>query len=241
MSNIEPLAKALKADLEILTVKSKIKALPERKQFEEAAKLFGDIEAIYKEVEKQKLAIEAKIKKVEQEIAAVNERISREEKKLFSGTITNPKELNAIQKELDSFKNRNDGFETQELELLQELDTVNEQFDKISEKHKESSDDKEKKQKAYEQKLAGLENDLQELRTKARDIKQVIDPMLLFKYEQLSEQKGGIGAAFYKDGTCSGCHIALPRDEAAKFLEKDDLGKCSNCKRILIPPEYADV
>lgn len=241
MNNIEALAKAQKLDLRILQVSTKIRNLPEKKALEDAKELFNDIDSNLKEIQKEKQSVDAKVKRVEQDISAVNEKIEKEEKKLFSGTVTNPKELNALQHEIESFKKKNDGFETQELELLQELDSINEKLNNISERHAIILEDRNKKRQAYDETLTELEKELEALKVEARDVKSLIEPMLLFKYEELSEAKGGIGAAFYKEGTCSGCHIALPKEEAAKFLEKKDIGRCSNCKRILIPPEYADV
>lgn len=238
---MEALAKAVKLDIRILQVKHTINELPERKEYETAVAVFSEIDNALKEVAGQKQTIEADIKKVEQEISAANQKIAQEEKKLFSGMITNSKEADAVQREIDFQKNKNDENETKELELLQELDMVNEKISVISGKHKSAIEDRDAKQNIYEEALGRLETELAELRTKARDIKQVIEPMLLFKYEQISEDKAGVGASFYKDGTCTGCHISLPKDEAAKFLEKHDLGKCSNCKRILIPPDYLDV
>lgn len=239
--NIEALAKALKLDIRILQVKHEIKELPERAAFETAASVLDQLDNELKQAGEQKQTLEANIKKVEQEISAANQKIAQEEKKLFSGMITNSKEADAVQREIDFQKNKNDENETNELEFLQDLDAVNETLAAISGKHAAATEDRDAKQRVYEEALAKLESELDELRTKARDIKQVIEPMILFKYEHISEDKGGVGASFYKEGTCTGCHISLPKDEAAKFLEKHDLGKCSNCKRILIPPDYADV
>lgn len=241
MENVEALAKAQKFDVLIMQLKNKIENLEEGKSLKKIIDSYDKTDISLKDVTQKKLDIEKRIKRIEEDSKNIGDKIAQEEKKLYSGTITKPKELNAIQKEIESLRKKNDVLETRELELMQELDEVNKVFEKVSVDYKIISEDRGKRQDAYDKARSALEKQLEDAKECMCDVKSFIDPVLLSRYELIRKEKSGIGAAFLINGTCSGCHIALPENEIAEFIAKDEVGKCSNCKRLLIPPKYADV
>ena len=59
---------------------------------------------------------------------------------------------------------------------------------------------------------------------------------LLSEYDRLRKKLGGVGAARLANGSCTGCHLALPATELDRIRHQapDAVAHCDQCGRILV-------
>jgi uncharacterized protein len=173
-------------------------------------------------------------RRLENEIDSLSQKAEAEQKRMYDGSVVNPKELEAIQHEVQGLRARRSRVED---DLLDQM------------VRKEDLDERIKAADAEVQEIRDrLTEILGESATELRDIGESLaaragertallsefDPELLELYEDLRRQKKGIGAAALVDGVCQGCHQKLSAMEIDRLKRTDEVKRCEYCRRILI-------
>lgn len=229
------LYKLQQIDSELSIIKNKIDKLPEKIAYE---KRYFENEVILKkldELEKSRHELSRKIKRDDEEVKTIEQKINKEEKRLFSGSITNPKELKSIQDEIAILNKKKDSFETDELELMENLDEMTNIINNFIEQSKNNEIDIKKLKEEFDGINSNLEMRLTELSKERESAIKVVSGGLLEKYTDMIKNKGGIAVARIIDGDCSGCRVKLPFEEIETLNLNKELGRCPSCKRMLIP------
>lgn len=221
-------------DSRIDSLESKKAGLPQAEEIEMLRAEQSQLELELAELQNQLRDEEHKQKKMEGELDLISLKIEKEESKLYSGTITNPKELSSIQGEIKSLKKQKDEHETELLEELDVVDGAKENLEKIKAHLGSSSEKLSILEAEFNKLVAEIEEEVAELRKNRENILPAIPPDVLELYERLREDKQGVAVAELKDGVCQGCRMELPAEEVDKILHSDELWQCDNCKRILI-------
>ncbi len=72
---------------------------------------------------------------------------------------------------------------------------------------------------------------------KGRELPALWKRNLLKKYETVRQARGN-AIAEVKNGSCTGCHMAIPPQLSIRVLKQEELITCPNCQRILyVKPE----
>ncbi|MDP9242974.1 MAG: C4-type zinc ribbon domain-containing protein [Actinomycetota bacterium] len=205
---------------------------------EELRRLRGAVEDTERTLGELRLAHDAvstEQQRLENEIDSVARKTEAEEKRLYDGTIVNVKELEALQAELRSLKERRARLEDEVLERMERREELDA---KISASEAEVATAREALERGGADTTRELEEivkstgSLQEERTA---LAAEIDEELLELYDDLREQKKGVGAAALVDGVCQGCHQKLSAMELDHLKKMDGIRRCEYCRRILIP------
>jgi len=167
----------------------------------------------------------------EWEIDDLNVKLTTMEKKLYSGTIANPKELSNLQLEIEDLKTRRGKLEDKTLETMDRVEsitgTVSELTRELGELEagwKAQQDELSGELQELKQRHAHLDTDRQQHITR-------IDTALVELYQGLKKQKK-TAVARVEQGTCRGCQITLPTTEIQQ-AKGGKLVRCSSCGRIL--------
>jgi uncharacterized protein len=198
-----------------------------RKEMEEAEARLGEI----------RLAVDAvtsESKRLEHEIESMNAKLAAEEKRMYDGSIANAKELEALQHEISSLKDRRSRAEDDLLEqmvLREELDA-----------RANDADAEVRQARARVDALGGdsvrelqqIEADLGARREERNAIAAEVDEELLELYDDLRRQKHGVGAAAIVDGVCQACHEKLSAMELDRLKRTDGVKRCEYCRRIVL-------
>ena len=205
-----------------------------------------DVESRLGEAEELARAREAVVQRHEEERAAekrfkeqefVAEELTRKidplEKKLYEGSVRNPKELEDLQQDIDSLKRRRSHLEDEALAAMEALDEAQQAL------------------RAAQQELAELERahgaEQEELRARQRQLKREIDESearraeqvsgidasLLQLYDRLAATRQKRAVAKVEGGACQGCRISLPTNLIQRARASTDIVQCSSCERIL--------
>jgi uncharacterized protein len=198
-----------------------------RKEMEEAEARLGEIRLATD-------AVASESRRLEHEIEAMNAKLAAEEKRMYDGSIANAKELEALQHEIASLKDRRSRSEDALLEQMQRAEDL--------EARTGGADEDVVAARARVEALGGdavreLDESLAELdakRTERQALASVFDEELLELYEDQRRQKHGVGAAAIVDGVCQACHEHLSAVELDHLKRMDGVKRCEYCRRIVV-------
>ena len=170
---------------------------------------------------------------LEFELSQVQVKRSREEQNLYSGRITNSRELQDLQAELESLKRRVSALEDEVLEAMierEEADLVAKEASREVAKLEARRDEVHARLLAEKAKLETLNAALAEERqaTAAE-----IPPAMLDTYGYLRERTGHLPVAQLRAGTCSICGTEVLRPTRVK-VERGQEAYCDSCRRLLV-------
>jgi predicted nucleic acid-binding Zn-ribbon protein len=173
---------------------------------------------------------------LEDEIAQVTGRAATHEANLYSGSVTNPRELQAMQDDIDSLHRRQRTLEDQDLEIMEELEPLTIQLASLDAASQAVEAVAADLQAALQAAAAEIDAELANLTTTRADAAAGIDHAVVADYEQLRVQLGGIAIARLVGNACGGCHLSLPAVELDRIrrLDPDTQVVCEECGRILV-------
>ena len=209
-------------------------SLPEAQRLAEVSETLAELEADIEIAGKQSEEINREYARLEGETELADQKIAREEQRLFSGSVSNPKELGALQAEVAMLKRKKGEKEDELLEVMLQRDQAGETFGRLESERAEARAEAD----ALRPKVTALTGEIDEELARhgaTRDEIAVGLPEDLLKlYDQLRASKGGVGAAALEAGTCQGCHTKLPAKEIERLRAAGGVQRCDNCRRILV-------
>lgn len=241
MSPLEPSRDALHELLELQRIDSMIDRLEARRrdlaeqvELERLAGLLNDLE---RAVGEQHLIVDevaGRQRKLDDEIEILANKIASEEQKLYAGNITTPRELSAIQSEIESLKRRHSTLEDQDLEVMEEREGLEKHLAERDQQQGELHVQVEAATVARDTAMGQLKSEYDREIARREQWAPRIDDELLAYYDELRASKGGVAAAALAHGTCEGCHLRLPAQEVQRVRESTGLVHCDECRRILV-------
>jgi predicted nucleic acid-binding Zn-ribbon protein len=206
------------------------------RQIEEILADDNDLKQASREVEFAESGLaktRAELAKAERDTGAQKEKISETEQKLYSGRITNPKDLQDLEREVDALRRRLDVLEDRQLEAMfttenaqEMLNTAHAQVDAVSARSVERNASLLGEQSVLLAEVTRLEEE----RIAAISS---IDPQDLSRYDHLRLQKKGVAVTRVVDKTCGACGATLSATLLQAAHSPNDLAYCTTCGRIL--------
>lgn len=179
-------------------------------------------------------SIQREEKRLENEIASVDMRIQAEQKRLYDGSVANPKELSSIQAEIESLGRRKTRLEDEELGQMEHREDLEGRLPPLEKELAELRQRAEEIEASSERELGEIAATLEQRRAARSSLTSELDEELLELYEDLRAQKRGVGAAALVDGVCQGCHEKLSAMALDKLKRTEGVRRCEYCRRILI-------
>jgi uncharacterized protein len=202
-------------------------ALRARQAVEEVERALGELRLEMDEVNREATRLEG-------DIDVLSRKSEAEERRLYDGTVANPKELEALQHEIANLKQRRTRLEDDLLERMEVREDLEGRIRKAEAEVAAARSSLAEVRGAAGVELTDIGEVLRSREEERRSIAPEIDGELLGLYEDLRRQKRGIGAAALVDGVCQGCHQKISAMELARFKHAD-VPRCEYCRRILVP------
>ncbi|MGQ9780586.1 MAG: CT398-like coiled coil hairpin domain-containing protein, partial [Bacillota bacterium] len=186
--------------------------------------------------EKERLARErSSFRQLELDLRASEERLAAEEKKLYGGEVTNPKELAQLEHRVAEERRRREELENRYLSLLEALEKTERALAAAREELRRNEEaltifEKEQERLAAEEELHTREYEAAREALLAR-----LPALLREKYERLQARYPGSAVARIEAASCSGCHTALSQAEMERAARSPGQTTCENCGRLLVP------
>lgn len=209
-------------------------SLPEAARLAEVRDLLEELTADLEIARKQNDEIVREQSRLEGEIELIDAKSGREEQRMMSGKVANPKELSALQAEIESLKRRRSGVEDQLLDVMVQREGSEATVEKLESERVQATSESEQLTATVSRLSGDIDAELTEHETKRQELAATIPEDLIVLYEKIRSAKHGVGAAALQGGTCSGCHTKLPAIEAERIRKERGLQRCDNCRRILV-------
>ena len=180
----------------------------------------------------QETVLQQKATKLEAETQKV--RSESLNSQLYGGEITNPRDLEVIEREASNVRLLVEQHETS-------LSGINEQIAEAQNKKAELETKLNDVRTAWTVRQAELHAAIKELNEERTEregqrskLTGVLDPTSLQHYEKLRKSKGGLVVARVERGLCQGCRMSLPTHQQQRVRSGTQTVLCSSCGRILI-------
>ncbi len=222
-------------DTKLIQLRHQKASIPELEEVQNLEVELGSIELKIVAAETELSDLTSLQQKAEDDVAQVATRISRDQQKLDSGTAA-PKELEALQHEIGTLKNRLAELEEAELELMQQVEDANTALDELTHNRNRVADLLSQNRDVLAAKIAELDAQIAAEQNSRFDLVAVLPKELIDLYEKIKADHGDVGSALIHRGACQGCHIAIDATELTriKSLPAEAVARCEECRRILV-------
>lgn len=175
--------------------------------------------------------------RLENDIGSIDQRRTDEDKRLYSGDVQSPREMQNIQAELDSLMRRKAHLEDEELEIMEqreEVETAIAALDaRLADLDAAIADATARRDAA----TVEIDAELTELASQRAQVAPTQPADVLAFYDELRKKFGGIGVGAFEDGTCRACGLPLSPMARDQIKSSDDPEiRCENCRRLLVIP-----
>lgn len=172
-------------------------------------------------------------KEAEWALEELDQRLKLLEQRLYSGSITNPKELYVVQQETQHLRAQQSRQEEMTLEVMDATDTLRELAKQKSEALQRAEEAWTQFNASSVQREEQLESKLQEVQARRDQFASSIDAGQLKRYEALKRSKQGRAVSKVEQSSCQWCRVLLTPGELQRARASQELQLCSNCGRIL--------
>ena len=211
-------------------------ALPERALLNEALVADVRLREQLAEATGRRDALVREERRLEDEATRLRGKATDEDKRMYSGTVSSPRELQAMQADIDQLRRHAAEIEESELEVMEQREGVDAEV------------------AAFEAEAAKLAANMDQLTATIAEAEAAIDAELAVElsareaivpniaadvvklYEEIRAKNRGTGAGRLTGANCGACHLALPATEVDRIrhLPADTLVRCEHCGAILV-------
>ena len=153
---------------------------------------------------------------------------------LYGGEVTNPRDLESLEREAANVLHQVEQQETALAEItvkIEEAQTKKSELESKLEEAKAAWRARQSKLKASLKELNAERTGFQGQRSK---LTEGLDPSSLQHYETLRKSKGGLAVVKVERGLCQGCRMSLPTHQQQRVRNGHQTVLCSSCGRMLI-------
>ncbi len=147
--------------------------------------------------------------------------------------VTNNREYDALQMEIESCRRRIAECETQILEVIDTTESLSLQTAQEQARFEQIYTRQQAHIVELRQKLASLQEETDKVAARRQDFSRQVDANLLEQYQRSRKQPGSRVAAVRKSA-CGGCFRQLPAQHLSNVRRNDRVYFCENCGSILV-------
>lgn len=173
------------------------------------------------------------LRDLELEVRSLTAKITSVEERLYSGRVTNPKELANLQDEVSHLRRRKSELEDRQLEAMVEVEEHEAEMGSKKADLAQVYAEWSHTQEQLTEERSALEERLAHLQKERADLEKRVGAEDLALYGELCSRKGGRAVALLEGGVCQACRVALPTSQVQQARSGDSLSFCSSCQRIL--------
>ena len=209
--------------------------LPELAEIDDLTKRVDELRDAIVATETEAGDIAKEQSKAEADVDQVRTRAERDQKRLDSGQVASPRELENLQSEIASLGERQAELEDIVLEVMERRDQAERRKQQSETQRGEISEQLAELERRRDEAFAEIDEQVSAKQEQRGVVTGDIPEELLSLYEKLRNQTG-IGAAALHRGRCEGCHLSLTTIDLnhIRNADPDEVVRCEECRRILI-------
>jgi predicted nucleic acid-binding Zn-ribbon protein len=175
-------------------------------------------------------------RKADADVEQVKARRQRNRERIDGGLVSDPKQLQAMQHEIETLDRRISDLEDEDLAVMERLDDAQTRLAHLTTElaaiESEGAEQLQDRDAAVVELSAKQEEAVQEREKLASDL----PADLLALYDKLRGQLGGVGVGALHHGRCGGCQLDVGAADLARMAAapSDEVMRCEECNRILV-------
>lgn len=238
MSVFSDLLRVQEHDTALDQLRHRRATLPELGRLESIGTELVALEAAHADASSRAGQAARRQKALEDELSSVEAKAAELNARLYSGAVTVPRELQAMQAEADALRDRRGVLEDEVLKAMTDREPVDEEVATLDQRRQELDAEAARLHGVVAEAQAAIDAEVAGQEKARGEAVGVVPADLTALYEQLRSRLGGIAVAALSNGRCGGCHLALPATEVDRIRREppDALVRCDQCGRILVRP-----
>jgi predicted nucleic acid-binding Zn-ribbon protein len=236
MSRWESLLVVQEHDTRADQLAHRIETLPARAELAKLEDAGAALDRQLTDVQRRRDELARSQQRLEDEIASLTERANQAEKQLYSGAVSNPRELQALQDDVASIRRRIGQLEDDELEIMELTEPVDAERSELAGQRDQLDADAQRLRAELAESESELAAELGEVRAEREAAAKSVPDELWTEYDELRSRLGGVAIARLAGTTCQGCHLALSAVEVDRIrkVSLDEAVHCEECGRLLV-------
>ena len=192
-----------------------------------------NLEAALRDEEERLQEVELLRRDNQMETESRRERTEVLETQLYDGSMTNARDLEAMQQEAVNVRHLLEQGEALSLELSIQAEESQMRCASLGQELTETKSHWEAQQVELNRRVAGLRAEQNEYEKQRETLASGVDPATLQRYETLRKSKGGRAVAKVERDLCQGCRMSLPTQLRQRVKSGRQTVTCSSCGRML--------
>ena len=153
--------------------------------------------------------------------------------KLYGGSVSNPKELDSMEKEIEMLGRQKGKLEERILELYDIVEGHKSTLANAQAAQKQLEDDLAQHMEKIRQEAATLTARIQELTAAREQALPGVNPALVKRYESMRQRSRGVVVSKVEAENCSACHTQIITGLMRELQADKAICTCENCGRLL--------
>lgn len=236
-NDLEALLAVQGHDLTLDRARRERATIPSRMELTAAGEAVARQSTVVADVRTRRDAVLSEEKRLDDEASSLRARAMDVDEKLYSGSVTSPRELQALQADVESLRRHMGALEDDELERMEEREALDAELAAAEDALGDLAAEVKRLQAAVAAAEAEIDGRIAEEATTRARAAEAVPPSLLADYERRRSVNRGTGAARLSGSTCGGCRLTIPATEVDR-IRHDPAGQvwyCDNCGAILVP------
>jgi hypothetical protein len=179
----------------------------------------------------------AEERRLDDEATSLETRAKEVEQRLYSGTVASPRELQAMQADIDMLQRHRSEIEDRELEVMERREQLDQDLTVAQNAYNDATAEAERLHGVIAENEREIDAEIA-VESEARATHMVgLPERLLADYERRRARNRGAGVARLVGDTCQGCHLSIPSTEVERIRRGPEgtVAYCDNCGCILVP------
>lgn len=179
--------------------------------------------------------LKKKLRALELETGGLSDKLKGVGERLYSGRITNAKELADLNQDEKMLQRRKSELEDRELALMEQIEGADNALREKRAALEKIASETDKRHAQERVALGGLDASDADLARKRDALRAQLPADALRVYDDLRHTKKGRAVVLIKASSCSACGTAVPSGLISRLKLGNELVFCTNCERILAP------
>ena len=173
--------------------------------------------------------------KTDQEIRSKEDKIKKLEIQL--NTAKSNDEFQVLRDQITKLKEEVGECEEKRLELLSKIEQLQEELKRLEEESKEAQTDLRIAENETTEEVAQINQRLNELELKRKNVKEAVDHKYLAQYDRVLERHRDRALVAVEGNICQGCYMSVTPQMINMLILGEEIVQCKSCQRILYMPE----
>lgn len=213
-----------------------------RRELEECRSRLGDdselvpLRAEADSARQEVRSLQSKGRDLDDDLETRSSKLKANERKLYSGTVKNPKDLSSLAHEVELEKAQVRKIEDEVLVNMEALEAATAREAEAKRRLSEAESAWRAVQADLQSRCRVLSEQVERLSLERGQIASGVDAPTLRTYESIRRTRGGLAVAAIERGACHGCRVGLSSSVTQRARAGAELVTCQSCGRLLYVP-----